>query len=82
MWLLAKQPSGKRRPSITEGFLFSDSVIESATIQAYLETEYRVGGDQPFTLRIELSSAVLLMPSKQHNEIANAEVKKYKYSFF
>ena len=62
--------------------MFSDSVIDPATIQAYLQTEYRVGGDQPFTLKIELSSAVLLMPSKPHNAIANDEVKIYKYPVF
>jgi len=66
MWLLAKQASGKRRPSITEGFLFSDSVIDSATIQAYLETEYRVKGDQAFTLKIGQASAELLTLHKRH----------------
>jgi len=30
----------------------SDTTIDAATIQAYRETEYRVDGDKPFTLRI------------------------------
>ncbi len=32
--------------------MFSNTVIDPATIQAYLETDYRVYGEIPFTLRI------------------------------
>ena len=46
--------------------MFSDSVIDPATIQAYLETEYRVGGEQPFTLQIGQTSTELLMLHKRH----------------
>jgi hypothetical protein len=43
----------KRRPSReTEGFLFSTSVIDPRTIQAYLETEYGAHGEPGFTLRV------------------------------
>ena len=42
----------RRRPSILEGFVFSESLIDRETILAFLETEYHVFGDSPFTLRI------------------------------
>ena len=32
--------------------MFSESLIDRNTIQAFLETEYQVFGDSPFTLRI------------------------------
>jgi Protein of unknown function (DUF3293) len=42
-----------RRPSCqTEGFLFSASQLAPDTIQAYLETHYRVHGEPGFTLRV------------------------------
>jgi len=37
----------------------SESHIDAATLQAYLETEYRVGGPAPFVLRIGERSAAL-----------------------
>jgi hypothetical protein len=40
--------------------LFSASVIDPRTIQAYLETEYRVHGEPGFTLRVGKASADLL----------------------
>lgn len=67
MWLLLEQPSGMRRPSRSEGFLFSDSVIDSATIQAYLETHYRVHGEAPFVLQIGQVSPDLLSLYARHN---------------
>lgn len=52
MWLLAEQTSGRSvDPPLPEGFLFSGSEIDRDLIQAYLETEYRVFGDRPLTLR-------------------------------
>jgi hypothetical protein len=49
------------RPSReTEGLLFAASVIDPRTIQAYLETEYRVHGEPGFTLRVGKASADLL----------------------
>lgn len=35
-----------------EGFLFSESIIDAATLQAYRDTHYRVHASEPFTLRI------------------------------
>ena len=67
MWLLLEQPSGTRRPSRSEGFLFSDSVIDSATIQSYLETHYRVHGASPFVLQIGQVSPDLFSLYARHN---------------
>ena len=48
-----------RRPSVLEGFVFSESSIDRDTIRAFRETEYHVFGDSPFTLRIgELNPAL------------------------
>lgn len=68
MWLLKEQPSGKRRPSKSEGFLFSNTVIDPATIQAYLETDYRVCGDMPFTLHIGQVNSYLIA-AHMHNRV-------------
>lgn len=35
-----------------EGLLFSESIIDAATLQAYRDTEYRVHANEPFTLSI------------------------------
>jgi len=74
MWLRQEQASGKRRPSRLAGFLRSDSVANSVSdsviapdlVQAYLETEYRVGGQAPFILRIGHASAALLLAHQRH----------------
>jgi hypothetical protein len=50
----------ERRPSLNGGFLFSDSVIDRDTIQAYLETEYHVQGDAPVTLKIGVAAPKLV----------------------
>lgn len=39
-------------PPPSEGFLFSDTAIDRETIQAYLETEYRVSAPVAIALRI------------------------------
>lgn len=49
-------------PAGAEGFLQSASAISSDLIQAYLETEYRVLGELPFTIRVgQLGSDLLLI---------------------
>lgn len=40
--------------------MFSDSVIDPRTIQAYLETDYRVNGEPGFVLRVGQASSDLL----------------------
>ena len=47
--------------------MFSDSVIDPATIQAYLETHYHVHGEQPFILRIGQVSSDLASLYGRHN---------------
>jgi hypothetical protein len=47
-------------------FLFSDSVIDPATIQAYLETHYRLHGEEPFFLHIGQVSSDLLFLYERH----------------
>ena len=74
MWLLVEQPIGMRRPSRSEGFLFSDSVIDPATIQAYLETHYRVHGEEPFVLHIGQVSSDLLLLYERHEVVSAAFV--------
>lgn len=46
-------------PPPTEGFLFSTTTIDAATIAAYQETHYHVNGLLPFTLRIGIPSTEL-----------------------
>jgi len=46
--------------------MFPDSVIDPRTIQAYLETEYRVHGPSGFTLRVGEASAELLAAHARH----------------
>jgi hypothetical protein len=55
-----------RRPCVLEDSVFSDSLIHRDTIQAFLETEYRVFGDSPFTLRIGESNSALAAACKRH----------------
>ena len=67
MWL----PEGatkrkRRRPSILEGFVFSESQIDRNKIQAFLETEYHVFGNSPFTLRIGEPSSALAAECKRN----------------
>ena len=65
--------AGMRRPSSkTEGFLFSASVIDPRTVQAYLETEYRVHGEPGFTLRVGQVSADLLSAHKRQKADCSA----------
>ena len=63
----------QRRPSHeTEGLLFSASVIDPSTVQAYLETEYRVHGQPGFALRIDQASADLLRLQQEHGAECSA----------
>jgi hypothetical protein len=66
MWLRKEQPSGKRRPSKSEGFLFSKTDIDDDAVQAYRETEYRIQGDKPFTLQIGVINEYLLSAHKSY----------------
>lgn len=54
--------------------MFSDSVIDKAMVQAYLETEYRVFGNAPFTLKIGISSPALAALHKAHRVTSSAYI--------
>ena len=59
--------AGSVGPPDRRAFLFSDSIIDPATIQAYLETHYCVRGEAPFILQIGQFSPDLLLLYKRHN---------------
>ena len=59
-------------PNQMEGFLLSASIIDSATVQAYRETEYRVFAEAGFTLRVGQASAELLAAHKRHKTHCSA----------
>lgn len=68
MWLQCEQPSGVQRSArLTNrrASLLSPSIIASATVQAYRETEYRVFAEAGFTLRVGQASAELLSAHKR-----------------
>ncbi len=46
--------------------MFSDSLIDHNTIQAFLETEYKVFGDSPFTLKIDEPNSALAAACKKN----------------
>ena len=52
--------------------MFSGSVIEAATVQAYRETHYRVLGDDGFTLVVDVPSPALLAAHRRHRVDASA----------
>ena len=52
--------------------MFSASAIDPRTVQAYLETEYRVHGKPGFTLRVGQASADLLSAHKRQKADCSA----------
>ena len=54
--------------------MFSESLIDRDTILAFLETEYRVFGDSPFTLKIGEPSSSLAAACKRHRTESSAYV--------
>ena len=54
--------------------MFSESIIDRETIQAYLETEYRVKGDAPMTLKIGIASPTLSALHKAHGVESSAYI--------
>lgn len=52
--------------------MFPASAIDPATLQAYLETDYRVHGAAGFTLRVGQASAALLAAHKRNNARCSA----------
>ncbi len=60
-----------------EGFLLSESIIDAATVQAYRETDYRVHGDRPFTLRIGEASEALAAAHKLNRAACSAYITAF-----
>ena len=70
-----EQPSGSSvGPPMLEGFLLFESIIDAAMVHAYRETEYRVSGDGPFTLRIGEASASLAAAHKSRRVDCSAYI--------
>lgn len=53
-------------PPSTEGFLFSESTLPPALIQAYRETDYRVLAEPPFVLTVGIASPDLIRLYQAH----------------
>lgn len=51
-----------------------ESIIETGTVQAYRETEYKVHGDEPFTLRVGETCAALAGSLKRHRVDCSAYI--------
>jgi hypothetical protein len=54
--------------------LSSESIIDAAMVQAYRETDYRVHGHPPFTLRIAEACAALIDAHKRYRVDCSAYV--------
>jgi hypothetical protein len=54
--------------------VFSESLIDRKTIQAYRETEYHVFGDSPFTIRIGEPNAALAAACKSNGAESSAYI--------
>ena len=69
-----------RRPSqfaISEGFVLFKSIIGSGLVHAYRETEYRVHGDEPFTLKVGQASPALAAAHKRYGVNCSAYVSSW-----
>jgi hypothetical protein len=56
-----------------KAYLF-ESIIDAGIVQAFRETEYRVHGDEPFTLRVGEASAALAAAQKRHRVDCSAYI--------
>ena len=54
--------------------MLSESLIDRRTIQAFLETEYHVFGNSPFTLRIGEPNAALVAACKRNSSESSAYI--------
>lgn len=64
----------QRRPSHNGGLFLFESIIDAGTVQAFRETEYRVHGDEPFTLRVGETCSALAAAHKRHGVECSAYV--------
>jgi hypothetical protein len=68
---------GTRRASILEGFMFSVSSIDTATIQAYLKTDFHVHSEPSFILHVGEFCPELDTLCQRHGISASAYVTAY-----
>ncbi len=64
-------------PPATEGFLFSESTLPPALIQAYRETDYRVLAEPPFVLTVGMASLKLIRLYQAHKVACAAFVTAF-----
>jgi hypothetical protein len=64
-------------PPSTEGFLFSESTLPPALIQAYRETDYRVLAEPPFVLTVGIASQDLIRLFQAHKVACAAFVTAF-----
>ena len=64
-------------PPPTEGFLFSESTLPPALIQAYRETDYRVLAETPFVLTVGIASQDLIRLYQAHKVACAAFVTAF-----
>ena len=75
MWLPGEQPSGSSvGPPQYGGLFLFESIIDAVTVQAFRETEYRVHGDEPFTLRVGETCSALAAAHKRHRVDCSAYI--------
>ena len=51
-----------------------ESIIDAGTVQAFRETEYRVHGDEPFTLKVGETCSALAAAHKRHRVECSAYI--------
>jgi hypothetical protein len=54
--------------------LFFESIIDAGTVQAFRETEYRVHGDDPFTLKVGETCLALVAAHKRYRVDCSAYI--------
>ena len=61
-------------------FLLFETSIDASTVQAYLETEYRVHGDEPFTFKVGEVCPALAAVHKRHRVDCSAYITAFNLS--
>ena len=68
----------QRRPSQNGGpFLLFESIIDADTLQTFRGTEYRVHGDEPFTLKVGEVCPALAAVHKRHRVDCSAYITAF-----
>jgi hypothetical protein len=67
----------QRRPSqfiVSEGIVLFESSIDGGLVQAYRETDFRVHGDDPFTLNVDEACPALAAAQKRYGVNCSAYI--------